>query len=60
MITLHNKKKTKKVDIIKDCFDIYNCFFCDITKGSEQILECKSYMSEKAAIKWANNKLSVW
>jgi len=56
MKTLSNESGSKVVNIAnKD--GVFTCMYCDVYKGEQQVLDSKSYKSEKMAVKWANNKL---
>lgn len=56
MKTLSNESGGKVVNITsKD--GVFTCMYCDVYKGEQQVLDSKSYKSEKMAAKWAAKKL---
>ena len=57
MTTLKNTTGTKLVNISKDATGTFRAFYCDVYKGKEQVLDSKSYATEKRALKWAESKL---
>lgn len=61
MTTLRNTKGTKAVNISTDNgYDtpIFRAMYVQIYKGQEQVLESKSFSTEKRAITWANKTLA--
>ena len=57
MTTIKNNTGTKAVNISTDATGTINAMYVQIYKGQEQVLQSKSYKTEKAAIKWANKIL---
>ena len=57
MTTIKNNTGTKAVNISTDATGMINAMYVQIYKGQEQVLQSKSYKTEKAAIKWANKIL---
>lgn len=56
MKALSNESGSKVVNITsKD--GVFTCMYFDVYKGEQQVLDSKSYKSEKMAAKWANKKL---
>jgi uncharacterized protein YegP (UPF0339 family) len=58
MTTLSNQSGSKKVNIIKDAAGMFRAFYVQVYNNEEQVLDNKSYSSEKAAINWGNKKLN--
>ena len=58
MKTLKNSTGTKAVNISTDATGTVNAMYVDIYNGQEQVLQSKSYKTEKAAIKWATKMLN--
>ncbi len=56
MKTLTNESGSKIVNITNR-EGVFTCMYCDVYQGEQQVLDSKSYKSEKMAVKWANNKL---
>tara|TARA_R110000824_G_scaffold225179_1_gene412805 strand:+ start:962 stop:1135 length:174 start_codon:yes stop_codon:yes gene_type:complete len=57
MTTLTNTTGTKAVNIRTNEYGT-TAMYVQIYKGEEQVLDAKSYSSEKRAIKWAKAKLA--
>ena len=57
MTTIKNNTGTKAVNISTDATGTVNAMYVQIYNGQEQVLQSKSYKTEKAAIKWANKIL---
>lgn len=58
MTTIKNTTGTKAVNILNDGSGLFRAMYVQIYNGEEQVLASKTYKTEKAAIKWANSKLS--
>ena len=61
MTTLFNTSGSKKVNIsIDNGYDkpFFRCFYVQVYKGEEQVLDSKDYSSLKMATNWANKKLN--
>jgi len=57
MNTLSNATGSKVVNITsREGF--FTCMYCDVYQGEQQVLDSKTYKSEKSAIKWANKQLA--
>ena len=35
----------------------FTCMYCDVYQGQQQVLDSKSFASEKAAVKWGKKQL---
>lgn len=58
MTTLKNASGTKAVHIRNNpLYNSYECFYVQIYKGEEQVLDSNNYVRISAAKKWAANKL---
>jgi hypothetical protein len=57
MRTFTNFTGSKVVNITKR-EGTFTCMYCDVYQGQQQVLDFKSYASEKAAVKWANKQLA--
>jgi hypothetical protein len=57
MKTLSNATGSKVVNITER-EGSFTCMYCDVYQGEQQVLDSKSYASQKAAVKWANKKLA--
>jgi hypothetical protein len=58
MTTIKNTTGTKAVNISTDATGTVIAMYVQIYKGEEQVLESKSYSTEKRALKWAKSKLN--
>ncbi len=58
MTTIKNTTGTKAVNISTDATGTVRAMYVQIYNGHEQILESKSYSTEKRALKWAESKLN--
>ena len=58
MTTIKNNTGTKAVNISTDATGTINAMYVQTYKGQEQVLQSKSYKTEKAAIKWATKMLN--
>jgi hypothetical protein len=57
MKTLSNATGSKVVNITSR-EGSFTCMYCGVYQGEQQVLDSKTYKSEKSAIKWANKKLA--
>jgi hypothetical protein len=57
MQTLSNTTGSKVVNITER-EGSFTCMYCDVYQGEQQVLDSKSYASQKAAVKWANKQLA--
>ena len=58
MATIKNTTGTKAVNISTDATGKVRAMYVQIYNGHEQVLESKSYSTEKRALKWAESKLN--
>lgn len=58
MTTIKNTTGTKAVNISTDATGKVRAMYVQIHNGHEQVLESKSYSTEKRALKWAESKLN--
>jgi hypothetical protein len=58
MITIKNTTGTKVVNISTDSTGTVMAMYVQIYNGHEQVLESKTYSTEKRALKWAESKLN--
>ena len=58
MTTIKNTTGTKAVNISTDATGTVRVMYVQIYNGHEQVLESKSYSTEKRALKWAESKLN--
>jgi hypothetical protein len=58
MTTIKNTTGTKAVNISTDATGKVRAMHVQIYNGHEQVLESKSYSTEKRALKWAESKLN--
>jgi len=55
---LTNTTGSKAVNISKDATGTIRAMYVQIYNGQEQVLQSKSFATEKAATKWANSILN--
>ena len=58
MTTLKNTKGTKAVNIRTNEYNT-TAMYVQIYNGEEQVLDSKTYATEKRALKWAKQKLEL-
>jgi len=58
MLVFNNATGSKKVRISKDATGLYNCFFIQVYKFEEQVLNSKHYSNLNLAKKWAAKQLN--
>jgi hypothetical protein len=58
MTTLRNTSGSKAVNITYNEFNGFRASYVQIYNGDEQVLQAKSFKTEKGAKKWANEKLA--
>ena len=58
-MTITSTSGKKAVHVRKDATGKFGAFYVQFDgMGGEQVLECKWYKTEKAAIKWAKSQIS--
>ena len=59
MTTIKKEGTSKTVEIKKDSQGLYGAFLCQPNEfGTKDVLDCKWYRTEKAAVNWAEKKLN--
>jgi hypothetical protein len=58
MTTLTNSTGSKAVNISNSAPMVFNCFYVQIYKGEETVLQAKTFTTFKGAKNWANKVLN--
>lgn len=58
MTTITNATGTKAVNITYNSFNGFRASFVQVYKNDQDVIEAKSFTTEKKAISWANKKLN--
>ena len=59
MKTLTNTTRTKAVNIKANGMGSFIALYVQRYNNDEQVLDTKTYATEKSCVKWANNKLGI-